>query len=142
MAKRIMIAGAIASHPLGGAGNAWAFLQYVLGFRELGFETYYVEHIDAARCIDDDWKAVPFAQSANVRFFRQVMEQFDLMERCSLLEWDGPGSIGLPRGEIERLARGTVLLINGSGRFHLASVLGAVQRRLYLDLDPGFAQIW
>ena len=32
--------------------------------------------------------------------------------------------------------------INGSGRFHLASVLGAVRRRLYLDLDPGFVQIW
>lgn len=142
MAQRVMVAGALATHPLGGAGNAWAFLQYALGFRELGFDTYYVEHIDAARCIDDEWNAVPFAQSANARFFRQTMERFDLMGRCSLLEWDGPGAIGLTRRDLERLARDTVLLINCSGRFHLASVLGAVRRRLYLDLDPGFVQIW
>lgn len=51
MAKRIMIAGALAHHPLGGAGYAWAFLQYVLGFRRLGFETYYVEHIEAKRSL-------------------------------------------------------------------------------------------
>lgn len=142
MAKRIMIAGALAGHPLGGAGNAWAFLQYVLGFRQLGFEVYYVEHLDAARCVDDDWKPAAFSQSANARFFREVMAQFDLTDHAALLEWDGPGSVGLSRREIEQLARDTELLVNGSGRFHLTSVLGTVRRRLYLDLDPGFAQIW
>jgi hypothetical protein len=65
MPKRIMIAGAIAHHPLGGAGNAWAFLQFVLGFRRLGFETYYVEHIEPKRCIDTDWKPAPFASFAS-----------------------------------------------------------------------------
>ncbi|MFI5395955.1 MAG: glycosyltransferase [Candidatus Binatia bacterium] len=142
MAKRIMIAGAVASHPLGGAGNAWAFLQYVLGFRQLGFDTYYVEHIDAQHCIDDDWKPAPFATSANARFFRHVMERFNLSDHAALLEWEGAGSVGLTRSEVETLARDTDLLINGSGRFHLTSVLSAVRRRMYLDLDPGFVQIW
>ena len=54
MPKRVMIAGAIACHPLGGAGNTWAFLQYVLGFRRLGFDTYYVEHLKTEDCIDDE----------------------------------------------------------------------------------------
>ncbi len=142
MAKRIMIAGAIAHHPLGGAGNTWAFLQYVLGLRRLGFETYYVEHIDGQHCIDDDWKPAPFATSANARYFRDVMEQFGVLEHAALLEGDGPGHVGLPRAAVERLARHTDLFINMSGRFHIAAVLGAVRRRLYLDLDPGFSQIW
>ncbi len=137
-----MIAGAIAAHPLGGAGNAWAFLQYVLGFRRLGFDTYYVEHIDPRKCIDDDWQPATFATSANARFFRAVMERFDFLDHAALLQWEGPNSIGLSRTAVEQLARDTDLLINGSGRFHLTSVLGAVRRRLYLDLDPGFAQIW
>ncbi len=142
MAKRIMIAGAIAQHPLGGAGNTWAFLQYVLGFRRLGFDTYYVEHIDAQHCIDDAWVPAPFTASANARYFRAVMDRFGLSDHAALIEWEGPHSAGVPRAEIEQLARHTDLLINGSGRFHLASVLGAVRRRLYLDLDPGFVQIW
>lgn len=142
MRKRVMIAGALAHHPLGGAGNAWAFLQYVLGFRRLGFETYYVEHIESKTCIDDDWQAAPFAASANVVFFRSIVDQFALSGHAALLEWDGPGYQGLTHVDVERLARDTDLFINLSGRFHLASVLAAVRRRMYLDLDPGFVQIW
>jgi hypothetical protein len=142
MPRRVIVAGAIAHHPLGGAGNTWAFLQYVLGFRRLGFETYYVEHIDAERCIDDEWVRAPFATSANARHFRQVMEHFQLGDHAALLEWEGEGHVGLGRHELEQLAGDTDLLINLSGRFHLASVLGAVRRRMYVDLDPGFVQIW
>jgi hypothetical protein len=142
MPKRVMICGALAQHPIGGAGNAWAFLQYVLGFRRLGFETYYVEHIESKRCIDQDWDPAPFAVSANAAFFRAVMERFQLNGHGALLEWDGPGHVGVSRGEVERLARETDVLINLSGRFHLATVLAAVRRRVYLDLDPGFVQIW
>jgi hypothetical protein len=144
---RIMIGGAIAQHPLGGGGNAWAFLQYVLGFRALGFDTYYVEHIDTQRCIDDDWQAVPFERSANVRFFRAVVERFALSGHAALLERDGPAgssahSEGLTHAAVQDLASDTDLFINMSGRFHLRPILGSARRRMYLDLDPGFTQIW
>jgi len=43
MAKRIVISGTIASSGQGYAGNTWACLQYVLGFRRLGFDAYYIE---------------------------------------------------------------------------------------------------
>lgn len=142
MPRRIMIAGALAQHPLGGAGNAWAFLQYVLGFRRLGFDTYYVEHIAPDKCIDDAWRPAPFAASANARFFTAVAERFGFDNHAALLEWEGTGHVGLRRDELEHLARDTDLLVNLSGRFHLQSVLGAVRRRLYVDLDPGFVQIW
>src|SRR5437762_4138916 len=100
MPKRIMIAGAVAHHPLGGAGNAWAFLQYVLGFRRLGFETYYVEHIDAQQCIDDDWQPAAFATSANGAFFRSVMDRFELSDHAALLEWQGSGHVGLSHRQV------------------------------------------
>src|SRR5882724_9806750 len=109
MPKRVMIAGAIAHHPLGGAGNAWAFLQYVLGFRRLGLDTYYVEHITADKCIDAEWQPAPFAASANGRFFRGVMERYGLVEHAALLEWDGGGHVGLTHAEVEELARQTDL---------------------------------
>lgn len=142
MPKRVMVAGAIAHHPLGGAGYAWAFLQYVLGFRQLGLETYYVEHIESKNCIDTQGKPTSFTNSVNLAFFRAVMERFSLADRSALLEWDGAGCAGLAREDVERLARDTDLFINISGRFHLTPVLAAARHRIYLDLDPGFAQIW
>ena len=142
MPQRVMIAGAIAEHPLGGAGNAWAFLQYVLGFRRLGFDTYYVEHIEAQRCLDADLKTTTFLDSDNVAFFRAVMDRFALSDHSALLELDGAAHAGLSCRDVERLARDTDLFVNISGRFHLRAVLGAAHRRMYIDCDPGFVQIW
>jgi hypothetical protein len=142
MTRRIMIAGAIARHPLGGGGNTWAFLQYVLGFQRLGFDTYYVEHLGAEDCVDNDWRPTSFAASANARYFQTVIDRFGLGGQAALFQWDGPGHVGLSRQAIETLAPDVDLLINLSGHFHLETVLRAVRRRLYIDLDPGFTQIW
>jgi hypothetical protein len=137
-----MISGAIGSHPLSSAGNTWAFLQYVLGFRQLGFETYYVEQLSPTDSIDAEWNAADFMLSANVRHFQEIIHRFDLAGRAALLERDGPAYVGLSHAEVEILAPDIDLLINGSGRLHFQSVVGAVRRRMYLDLDPGYTQIW
>ena len=129
MGRRVMVGGAIAHHPLGGAGTTWLFLQYILGLRRLGIETYYVEHIDAANCIDADWKPASFAASENARYFRAVMEQFGFIEHASLFEWEGAGHVGLERRAVEQLAGDTDLFINLSGRFHWTPILNAARRR-------------
>jgi len=139
---RILVAGAIGQHPIGGAGNAWAFVQYLLGLRRLGFDVVYVEHIAADKCVGEAWEPSPFAASANRRFFRSVMDQIGFAGRCSLLLQDSNESEGLGLAKVEELARDADLLLNMSGRFHLASVLDAVRRRAYLDMDPGFVQVW
>ena len=142
MPKRIFVAGAVAAHPLGNSGATWAFLQWVLGLRRLGYETYYVEHIERSRCVDDEGATVPFAESVNRRYFDAVMLQFGLTENAALIEYDGRGYAGLSRSEIEALAAGSDLFINMSGRFHLDTVLRRSRRRMYVDLDPGYVQIW
>ena len=142
MTKRVMISGAIGSHPISGAGNSWAFLQYVLGFRNLGFETYYVEQLNAEDCIDDSWNQTGFLLSANARYFRTIIDRFDLTGHAALLEHNGPGYIGLSHADVAMIAPDIDLLINPSGRLHFRPVLAAARRRMYLDLDPGYTQIW
>jgi hypothetical protein len=142
MSQRIIISGAISHYPLGGAGNAWAFLQYLLGFQQLGFETYCVEQLNAKDWVDDAGQPATFANSVNARFFQYVMEQFGLHGRASLLANDGDAHLGLSLTEVEKIAADSVLLINLSGRLQLPGILRAVRRRLYLDLDPGYTQIW
>lgn len=142
MIKRIMICGAIGSHPLYSAGNTWAFLQYIIGFRNLGIETYYVEQLNPEDCIDSAWNHAAFTESTNASYFRALMDRFNLTDRVALLEANGPGHVGLSHGEIDAIAPDVDLLINGSGRLQIDSILRSVRRRMYLDLDPGYTQIW
>lgn len=142
MTVRVVVAGAIARSPINGGGCTWAFLQYVLGFRQLGCEVLYVEHLDRAECIDADWRPAAFATSANAAMFTALSARYRLHDRAALLLRDGDEWVGLPRREVEAWAAGADLFVNLSGRFHLAEILRAPRRRVYVDLDPGFTQIW
>jgi hypothetical protein len=142
MAKRVMITGSLGGAALGYGGHTWAILQYILGFRRLGWEVYYVEHLKPTEFVDDDWQPAPLSASTNARYFRSLMDRFELTDHAALLEWEGAGHVGLSLAEVEKLAPDIDLLINRSGHLHLKTVLAAVRRRLYLDVDPGYTQIW
>jgi hypothetical protein len=120
------------------AGNTWAFLQWVLGFREAGWDVWIVENVSTEKCIDASGKSCAPALSANVAYWNSVVDEFGLGDRATLLI-DGE-SPGLP--DLLRFAQDAEFLFNISGHFKVAGVLAAVPRRIYLDLDPAFTQIW
>jgi len=140
LVKRVLFSGSIAGHPVGYGGNTWAFLQWLLGFRRLGFDVYYVEERRADEWMDENLKPVPFMESANARHFRQVIERFDLGDRAALLEAGSPAHVGLSREDIEKVAGEVDLFLNQFGGY--TAVLGRVRRSVYLDLDPGHTQVW
>jgi hypothetical protein len=142
MPVRIVVGGAIAQAPIRAGGNTWAFLQYVLGFRQLGCEVLYVEHLDAAHCIAADWSFAPFTESANARLFAAVVDEFGLAGGAALLQRDGGEWCGLSHRHVRAWAADADLFVNLSGRFHIRDILDAPRRRMYVDLDPGFTQIW
>ena len=140
LAKRVLLSGSIAGHALGYGGNTWAFLQWLLGFRRLGFDVYYVEERRADQCMDESLKPVPFMESATARYFRQVIERFDLGDRAALLEAGSSAHVGLSREDIEKVAGEVDLFLNQFGGY--TAILGRVRRSVYLDLDPGQTQVW
>jgi len=140
LAKRVLFSGSIAGHPLGYGGNTWAFVQWLLGFRRLGFDVYYVEERRAGESMDERLKPVPFMESANAHYFRQVIERFDLGDRAALLEAGSSAHVGLSREDIEKVAGEVDLFLNQFGSY--TSILGRVRRSVYLDLDPGHTQVW
>lgn len=142
MAVRVVIAGAIAHVPIHGGGYTWLFLQYVLGFRQLGCEVLYVEHLDAKDCIDRHWRPAPFAASANAALFSALVERYGLAGDAALLQRDGEAWFGVSPRDVLEWADDADLFVNLSGRFHLREIMRAARRRVYVDLDPGFTQIW
>jgi hypothetical protein len=140
MAKRILFSGSIAGHPVGYGGNVWAFMQWVLGFRRLGFEVFYVEERHSSDLKDEDLKPAPFARSANAQLFRQLIDRFQLGDHAALLEAGTSAHVGLSREDIARVAPDVDLFLNQFGGY--THVLDRVRRSIYLDLDPGHTQIW
>ena len=119
----------IATTPRQG-GATWAVLQYLLGLRALGCDVYFVEPVTAAVSVE------------SIQYCAAVMRRFELDDRWSLLGADGQAVAGLARDELHAVARRAEILLNISGMLTQGDLLAAVSRRVYLDLDPAFAQLW
>jgi len=70
------------------------------------------------------------------------MKRFDLGEHAGLLKRDSSDYIGFSFADVEKLAPDFDLLLNLSGKLRLKSILGKIRRRIYVDMDPGYSQIW
>jgi hypothetical protein len=135
---KVLIGVGVASHPLAAAGNTWAFLQWVLGFRELGWEVWMMESLGSDRCVDAGWKPCAFAESANGRHWRHVVDRFGLGDSATLLLDGEAANVRTAK----RFAADARLFLNISGHFKAPGFRMPRARRVYLDLDPAFTQIW
>jgi len=70
------------------------------------------------------------------------MERFGLQGAYSLIYHGGERFIGLSReGLLERISR-SALLLNVMGFLQDPELLAYASRRVFLDIDPGFGQMW
>ena len=125
---RIIVSGAMANKA-GQGGEAWVRLNWVLGLRKLGFDVLFVEQLS------------PGAPESGVDFFRATMQRHGLLESSALIG-DGRALCGIGFARVLDFASGTDALINISGHLTLEPVLERIARRVYVDIDPGFTQIW
>src|SRR6516162_116390 len=84
MPKTIVIAGSVAQKPRHG-GHTWVFLQYLLGFRRLGWEVLFLDQLEPEMCIDEDGWPCTLEQSVNLRYVLEVMEHFGLKGAVAVL---------------------------------------------------------
>ena len=125
---RIFVSGMIAGDPHQG-GATWAVLQYVLGLRALGHDVVFVEPVKALT-------------DAGIGYFRDVIRDFGMENRAALLLVGGTETEGLGYAELRSLAAGADVIFNISGMLADAALLEPIPRRVYLDLDPAFIQLW
>src|SRR5258708_13845909 len=90
----VLISGAIANKPFNG-GASWTRLNWLLGFRKLGFDAYFVEQIDPAACVDEAGQPALFEESVNLKYFRKIAAQFGLEGQAALTRGGPPQVQGL-----------------------------------------------
>jgi hypothetical protein len=139
--KSIAIAGSLAQKP-GRGGHTWVLLQYLLGFRKLGWEVLFLDRLEPDMCIDRSGARAPIEDSWNVRYFLDVMDRFGLAGSYGLLCQNGTSTLGLTRTEILARVSDAAALINVMGFLTDEEVLRAAPARVFLDIDPGFGQMW
>jgi hypothetical protein len=141
MSPTIVVAGSVAQRPHRG-GHTWVFLQYLLGFRRLGWDVLLLDRLEPGMYVDRRGRPTEPERSVNVDYLTSVMGRAGLADSWALLTDGGREVLGLSRAALrERLAR-SALLLNVMGFLDDEELLAAAPRRVFLDIDPGFGQMW
>jgi hypothetical protein len=126
---RIVLSGMIAGDPRQG-GATWAVLQYLAGLRALGHDVLVIEPV-AAGALERG--------GAVSEYFRSLALPQD---RAALLCRGGDETIGVPYPQLAAFAKAADLLLNVSGMLRDERLLESIPIRAFVDLDPGFNQVW
>lgn len=134
----ILLSGMIAGVPHQG-GATWAILQYLLGFKRLGYNVHFIEPVEQAALRP---AGVPLARSDNAAYFRRVMAEFGMGQTSALLLAGTQRTVGLSYERLREIARRADVLVNISGLLTDEALTEDIPLRAYLDLDPAFTQLW
>jgi hypothetical protein len=119
------------------AGSTWVRLQYMLGLRQLGIESCWVDRLSKVDPFEH-----PHPLDYLVERFHRTMQQFGLERSYCLVYNGGDKHFGLTAAELADVIGSADALLNISGHLPPDSPLMRVPRRAYVDVDPGFTQIW
>jgi GT2 family glycosyltransferase len=137
--RKIVLLGMMTRIPV--AGVVWQTLHYLLGFRQLGFEPYYVEaHARTPGMLmreeTDDGGALAAA------FIDGVMARFGLAGRWAYQALHDDGRLyGLSEAELRRLYSSAELIVNLHGGTEPRSEHHETGRLVYLETDPVRLQV-
>lgn len=120
------------------AGSTWVPMQYLLGFMRLGVEAYWLDYLDRFDPLEKthslDYLVGRLATTA---------ADFGFSNRYGLVFDNGGRYFGLSEERLQQLLSEADLLLSISGNgLPEEPRLKAIERRAYLDVDPGFTQIW
>jgi hypothetical protein len=141
MTETIVVAGSLAQRP-GNGGHSFVFLHYLLGLKRLGWDVLFLDRLEPEMCVDAAGRSCSLDQSENLRYVQHVMERFGLSDDYSLSYNRNQQVIGVPLDEVLERTRQAALLINVMGFLDDEDILGAARKRVFLDIDPGFGQMW
>jgi hypothetical protein len=139
--KTILVAGAMAQKPRHG-GLTWLMLQFLLGFRRLGWEVLFIDRLAPEMCVNEAGRQVPLEESLNLRNFLRVMEEFGLEDSFCLIYNRGEQVIGLSREQVLEKAAAANALFNIMGYLDDEEILSKCRHKVFIDIDPGFGQMW
>ena len=125
----VVVAGALANKPRNG-GEAWVRLTWLRGLADLGLDVRLVESAD-----------VP-PDGAAAEWFDEVVTWAGFADRATLLDARGERLRGPGPESLREAADDGAALLDLSGCLADPGLLASFRVRAYVDLDPGWTQLW
>jgi len=132
---KLIVGAVIARCPRAFAGHHCSIMNWALGFRELGWDVWITEHL-----VDEEMEApvAPGRKSIQEEFWHDTAREFGFENRqCLIVNGASPDLEAF-----RDFAADAELFLNYSGQFKRLDLLGARTVKAYLDVDPGYTQIW
>ncbi len=136
----VVVGGSLAQRAHFG-GHTWVLLQYLLGFKDLGWEVLFLDRLDPAMSVNAAGQTCPPESSVNWEYLNATMRSAGLPDSFALLTGGGQ-SLGMSHSEVLRRVRESELFLNVMGFVDCPEVLEAARTKVFLDIDPGFGQMW
>jgi hypothetical protein len=135
----IIVAGTIGRSGLG--GQAWAILQYLLGFRALGHQVLYLEDCGESSWVYD-WEKLEWTTDLDypASYVHKCLEPFGLGEQWIYRTNEGSRGLAL-QSLLDCCAKADLLLMRAVPLWVWRSEYDLPRRRAFIDVDPGFTQI-
>ena len=138
--KRIIVMGFMGSCPI--AGVIWQHIHYIVGLQRLGHDVFYIE--DSARFLynPETVEDTPdYSYAAGL--LRRLGAEFGFERRWAFCARFLPGAptVGLTLKRMRELYREADAILNVCGAQEFNEDLLTSERLLYIDTDPGVAQI-
>ena len=140
MKAPLPVAASIAQRP-GYGGHAWAFLQYLLGARELGYEPILIDRLTAAMTCDESGRPSAAMRARSIEWFEAVVE-FAGLDGAACLLLDDDETLGLTRAELIRVLAEAPCTLDVMGFLEDPELRAASPQLVFVDVDPGFPQLW
>jgi hypothetical protein len=134
---RVVVTGFIGLLPAGGV--TWDYIQYPLGFRELGCDVIYVE--DTQLWPVYQHSTGPISCESNIRYLAAEMRRFGLEDRWFYRDSMTGQHFGMPEDAVEQFCRSADVFINLSCSTPLREEYAAIPVRVLIDTDPMFTQV-
>jgi hypothetical protein len=136
--REIVVLGILGQYPM--AGVSWQAIHYLLGFRELGWDVWYVE--DSGASPYDPVQGTRTEDCAHaVRYVADVMRRIGLPDRWAYVDLMHGATHGLSRARLDDLYRDATAIVNLCGATAPREEHRRGPKLLYIETDPVYEQL-
>ena len=122
------------------AGVIWQLLHHLLGFRQLGFDVYYLE--DHRSYVYDPVAAMLVTDpTANIKTLAAILERFGFADRWSFVDVVRDEYLGMPRERCNELLKDADLVINLCGTTNPREEHERIRCFVFVETDPGVFEV-
>lgn len=135
----IILAGGIGRSGLG--GQAWAYLQYMIGFRALGHDVYYLEDCGETSSVWN-WDLEEWTQDLAfpAAYVRDCLEPFGFADKW--VYRTNALSAGMSLDHLKAIcAKADLVIVRAIPLWDWRPEYDLPARRIFIDVDPGFTQM-